>query len=120
MNVGRGQEAVTLREGRGRPCCPVSGWLFLSRVFFLGSPNLRTRPPPRRESSLVCVLYLFSLFCSFSGGCSVAAVSLQGLLVPLQLCGAEGREESLQIPTFWGRGPARQFIIENALYSKAK
>lgn len=29
---------------------------FSPHLSHLGSPNLRTRPPPRRESSLVCIV----------------------------------------------------------------
>lgn len=42
---------------QGRHCCLA--WIFEALFPLLGSPNLRTRPPPRRESSLVCVLFVF-------------------------------------------------------------
>lgn len=95
-------------------------WLgFLKLCFLLlGSPNLRTRPPPRRESSLVCMLNFFSLSCPFSGAHSSSprhlAVSMQSPLVQhfaravpglgqgFQPHDAGGREGSLGIPAFLG------------------
>lgn len=108
-------------------------WLgFLKLCFLLlGSPNLRTRPPPRRESSLVCMLNFFSLSCPFSGAHSSSphhlAVSMQSPLfqhfaravpgLPASWMLGAGREAWGSQP-YWGL--TGQFIIKNALHSKAK
>lgn len=75
----------------------------LSEAMFLvlGSPNLRTRPPPRRESSLVRALN-FSCFLAASGGAPCRLQFVDGLLsVPI----SPGVFQSpTGLPALWGQG----------------
>lgn len=120
--MGQCSPVGSYREGGREGAALLSSGILKAVALLSGSPNLRTRPPPRRESSLVCGLSLHSS----SGVTLIHLIPLKQSLWPRSL----GSPGGFPLPG-WRQGQkpadprppwsiARQFIIGNALHSKAK